>query len=210
MKKTHRIQANQMELLSTEQANSLLSKLGLTIGQWNEVTAESSSSRTSGSSYEMHKAPSGAHSLYTFARHVAGWLPSGDWKLIQVDNSTSLNVITAAPIARLLYADDQLHSPDDVNRASIKFAFGSDRRKNAATEILVSELIYYFLLLECHVQVVSSACQDGQFLSIQDGFVYFKFGRGDLARQTSELLRSFEASPEQWPSWLVEIAEEME
>lgn len=199
-----------MKLLRTEQANTLLSKLGLKVGAWNAVTSAAQASKSSDGRYEMYRAPSAAQSLHAFAEHVAGWLSEGEWKIIQVDNSTSLNLVTAAPIARLLFTDSQLHNPNDINQACIKFAFGADRKENAATELLISNLIFFFLLFQCHVEIVSSTCLEGQFLSIQDGYVYFIYGHAKLERKTIELLRTFEAAPEQSPAWVVKILDEFE
>ena len=42
------------------------------------------------SHYVKYQAPKGAQELYNFAQHVASWLPNGNWKVFQIDNSTSL------------------------------------------------------------------------------------------------------------------------
>lgn len=209
-KKSTEYRNDSVKLLSIEQADTLLSNLGLKVGAWNAITSATQASETSGGQYKMFRAPSTAHSLHAFAEHVAGWLSEGEWKIIQVDNSTSLSVVTAAPIASLLFTDSQLHSPNDINQACIKFSFGADRKENAATELLISNLIFFFLLFQCHVEIVSSTCLEGQFLSIQDGYVYFTYGHAKLERRTVELLRKFEAAPEQSPDWVIKILNEFE
>jgi hypothetical protein len=197
-----------MQHITHEKSNALLSGLGLRIGSWNQVEDLSGRKSTDQNSYVVFKAPTSARSLYVFSEHVAGWLPSGDWKLVQVDNSTSLDFVQSTQISCLLGGDSQPDSQNGINQASLEFSFGRNMIENVSTELLICNLIFMFLLFQCHVQIVSSSCTGGQFISIQDGFVYFMFGSESLKDRSAKLMSCFEKAPLASPKWINEIVDQ--
>jgi hypothetical protein len=191
--------------MSTDKANKLLSSLGLTIGNWNQITSLVEPSGSVPQNYAKYQAPNEARKLYVFAEHIAGWIPRGDWKIIQIDNSTSLDIIHAAPILRMLFSLEDMPNPKSINQASLLFEFGSDKGRNISTELLISNFIHLLLLFECHAQITSSAAGRGQFLSIQDGFVYFMAGTDKIQINAADLLKGFENNPARSPQWIGDI-----
>jgi hypothetical protein len=193
-----------MEYISINETNKLLGLVDLKIGVWSQITPLDEPSDKSRQNYTRYYAPRGARELYVFAEHLAGWIPSGGWKILKIDQSTSLDAVHAAPILRMLFCQEKLSNPEAINQASLIFRFGPDRSRNMATELLISNLIHFLLLFECHAQLTSSGSGRGQFLSIQDGFVYFKVGKDMIHFEASDLLKDFESSPTRSPPWIAE------
>lgn len=152
-----------MRILSKAQANIYLNKIGITIGSWNQLCSNSGHHHKT-SNWINYRAPSDARKLYYFARNINKWLPYGAWKIIQIDNSTSLLEDEELLIQRLISG----------NFDKMKSLHGNTFISESDTEDdLFSSLIFLLLLFEQHGQIISSSCMNGKHLSIQDGYVYF-------------------------------------
>lgn len=197
-----------MKRLSIGEANVLLRTLDLKIGDWSQITTASEiADKKNRLDYVMYEAPKDSKAMSAFSEYAASWLPAGSWKLVQIDNSTSFNTVEAALISRLLFCLEDLPSQNALDKASILFEFGTSASINALTELLISNLIHLFLLFRCHAEITSSGCDPEQFLSIQDGFVYFLPGKNINNKSTENLLQDFERNPDQSPQWIVDIIE---
>ena len=193
-----------MKYITTQEANSYLSDIGMEIGTWNQI-ADHSRSKKNDNNWIKYKAPKAALELFCFSRHVAGWLPKGDWKIFQVDNSTSLSqnelsIFFGLPL-------NQEGSKYFFEKNSFLFKFGEDKSINSSTELIISNIIYLFLLFECHGQVVSSNSSVGQRISIQDGFVYF-FSKDKSMSGADILLKNYELNRLLSPNWVIDIIAE--
>lgn len=162
-----------MRFLNKDEANIYLKKIGVNIGAWNQLCD------SLGRNYEMSNwincpAPSDARKLYYFAQNINKWLPYGVWKIIQIDNSSSLPEDEELLIKRLIFGNiDEIKSLHGNT-----FISESDKEKE---DDLFSSLIFLLLLFEQHGQIISSSCKNGKHLSIQDGYVYFmSFNENDL------------------------------
>lgn len=81
-----------MRYLTMHEANVYLAQVGMEIGDWNQLT-ENADIKDGESSWINYEAPKGALELLNFSQYVAGWLSNGDWKIFQVDNSSSLDAV---------------------------------------------------------------------------------------------------------------------
>ena len=190
-----------MKCLTTANANEYLNCIGMQLGHWNQLTA-TAGSRNGGSSWVNYKAPCNSCELLTFSEHVAGWLPKGEWKIFQIDNSGSLDAIQVALFGRLLFGSEEI--PSLIENRTFLFEFGKDENANQKTELLMANLIYLFLLFESHGYVVSSGGDTGQYLAIQDGFVYF-YSNEKAIPSAKLLLENFERQPLMSPQWILDI-----
>lgn len=172
------------------------------VGNWNQLT-DFANLQTQSASIK-YQAPQKSIELFCFSRHVAGWLPRGDWKIFQIDNSTSLDLDQRSMFNRLLFGSG---TPTPSDPKTLLFRFASDRTTNRNTELLIANLVYLFLLFECHAYIVSSNSHAGQRLGIQDGFVYFS-ARNEYLSGAKILLRIFERDPLMSPDWVREIIAE--
>lgn len=84
---------------------------------------------------------------------------------------------------------------------TLLFESSGKRSLDLATELLISNLIYVFLLFECHGYVVSSSGVKGQRLGIQDGFIYF-IHHEDNGFSAKQILGKFESNPLMSPGWV--------
>jgi hypothetical protein len=90
-----------MRALAIAQADTYLRGVGMKIGDWNQLV-DIDVGRHKGRKWIHQRLPEDARRVYTFAQHVAGWLPPGDWKLLQIDNSNSLDPVQLALVSSLL------------------------------------------------------------------------------------------------------------
>jgi len=197
-----------MKRLTTAEADAYLNRIGMQVGGWNRVATTGAE----GDKREWlnQRAPENARELHNFSHHLAGWLPQGEWKIFQIDNSTVLDAAQSTLFGRLLFGSERALDLGRMENSSFLFEFGSDPAANNATELLIANLIHVFLLFECHGYVVSSRSQAGQLLGILDGFGYFYSKDADVAGART-LLENFERNPLQPPQWILDlIAEEQE
>jgi hypothetical protein len=193
-----------MKCLTTQEANAYLSRIGMEIGNWNQIT-EIGSSKQSTLNWTNYRAPERALELFNFSQYVAGWLPRGEWKIFQIDNSTYLDTVQAALVGRLLFGSEEARSL--VDNRTFLFELGNNEDTDNNTELLITNLIYAFLLFQCHGYVVSSNRSAGQYLAIQDGFVYFYSKSKDISGADT-LLKDFENNPLRSPPWIRDIVAE--
>ena len=147
-------------------------------------------------------APENALELFNFASHIATWLPKGDWKLFQMDNSSHLNAYQAYLFGKLLFGREEVINFDKIG--SVFFKFGINKELDECTEMLISNLICFFLLFKSHGQMVSSNCNARKILSIQDGFIYFISDDIGLL-EANTILEKYESNPLRSPEWVGEI-----
>jgi hypothetical protein len=189
-----------MRPLTAEEANGYLHSVGMQIGDWNQIT--DSGSQKQAISWVTYEAPKLARELLNFSRHVAGWLPSGAWKLVQLDNSTMFDPTEAAFVGRLMFGPDS--HPEFSTHRSYLFDFAAGAQVRSDTELLLANLIFLFLLFESHSYIVSSGSSLGQILAVQDGSVHL--GARDKSGSGAELLlRRFERDPLGPPKWVTDV-----
>jgi hypothetical protein len=184
--------------LTNSQANKHLEKIGMKIGEWNQITTPDVKELN----YLNYKAPSSAKELENFASHVAGWLASGTWKMFQIDNSSYLDATQAYTFSRLLFGTDE--PINFVENGTFLFEFNKEKYLDRYTEVLISNLIHLFLLYECHGQIVTLDSLSRQILSIQDGFIYF-ISDADGLLKAKTLMENFESNPLSAPHWVVDF-----
>ena len=175
------------KLLSRAGADQLLKPLGMKIGSWNQLTSLYPDT-------VMHLAyspPSSAFELYIVAYRLSDWIISGEWTLLQVDNST-------APM------DDEIRVFEKVVLAGdyewqigidTSFLFqGESNTRRQAVQTTLTLLIQFSLLFGWHACITSEASLHGRRLALQDGVVYF-FGDANVIETAQCLVKSLTANP---------------
>lgn len=193
-----------IQCLSIQEANQYLFSIGMGIGEWNQIVTTNDGKKSNWINYH---APENSHELENFAFHVAGWLPEGKWKMLQIDNSSYFDVAQLCMLNRVFFGSEE--PKNYIENRSFLIEFGKNNDSNCNAELLLANLIYLFLQYECHGQIVSSSCNSEQILSIQDGFVYFIGDESGLSSAKS-LLKVFENSPLSSPDWVNKITVETE
>jgi hypothetical protein len=192
-----------MRSINVQEANKLLGEVGLRIGSWDQVEAIKSKDLPSIEYWEKHHAPENAQELCSFAQYIAGWLSPGRWKIFQIDNSTALDFAQAEALTRLLKNAGRDY--DLLTDRTFLFEFCENEERNQKQELLIADLIFMMLLWEAHAQFVSSTNAAADYLSIQDGFVYFCSGDEERVQKTP--LEAFEKNKRGAPSWVLRILE---
>ncbi|WP_175823504.1 hypothetical protein [Burkholderia sp. BCC0419] len=188
-----------MRLLTTAEADEYLQTIGMHIGSWNQIADLPSESTVR--TYLPYSAPTRSKELYVFAHHAAGWLPAGNWKIFQIDNSSAFRTDELWFIDTLLGPDKGLRCENNAGYRSLLFDGSANANLDVSTELTIARLIYLFLLFEQHAYVVSSASLNRQRLGVQDGVVYFE---SDVFYRpiADKLMRVFESNPLRLPSWM--------
>lgn len=181
-----------MKTLDKMEANLLLDEIGLKIGSWNQIQTKDQSHIGDWINVQAPRAY-----LLECAQHCAGWLPKGGWKIFQIDNSTGwIDPVQASLFFGLLYGENYEYNLTD---RTFLFNFSASGVQNEKTELLISNLIYVFLLFYSHGYVVSSGSASAQYLGIQDGYIYFCGGDTLLAEElVKQLTKNVVVEPPQW------------
>lgn len=190
-----------MKCLKTHEANTYLHSVDMEIGAWNQITDTTDELRQK-KRWVNKQAPQNAKELMVFSQHIAGWLPKGDWKLLQIDNSTSLDVVDTLFFGRLLFGSDEI--PSLVENRTFLFEFGQGKVVDGIAELLLSNLIFALLFIEGHAHIVSSNSDAGQSIALQDGYVYLS-SREEGISGASILLEQIEREPLKLAAWALEI-----
>jgi hypothetical protein len=189
-----------MKVITVQEAETYLSAVGMRVDNWNRII-DATNAESEKCFWINCCAPRDSLRLHTFSQHVAGWLPKGDWKILQIDNSTSFDPVQASMVGSLLFGKQEIGDLNLAENRSFLFKFCEDESANESTELLIANLIYVLLLFEGHGYVVSSGTDSGQLVGIQDGFVYFYSKRPDISGAKS-LLKNFEENPLRSPQWI--------
>lgn len=174
-----------MKSLSPEKANRYLSTLGMKIGGWNEL-AYIEEQEQSNRKWFNYRAPRDALALYSFSALMTDWLPRGDWKILQFDNSNDFPRVTELLLSRVLGTKQPI---DLTQTRTFIFEYTNDENR-IQNEVVITGLIYFLLVFEGHAYMVSSA-DSGYRLGIQDGFIYFQ-GKEEALARGREILKRFE------------------
>lgn len=190
-----------MKILSRLEADLYLGEIGLRVGDWNQISAIDVDSSKS-IKWIKHQAPQNAKELFNFSNHIAAWVPTGKWKVFQIDNSGTLDVIQTLLIDRLLFGSESKFTITGHN--TFLFEFGDDQVENERNEILIANIIAFFLLFESHGYLVSSDVSSHRRIGVQDGFVYLFCDEFDIA-SAEFLLKKIGSDRLIPPDWIVEI-----
>jgi hypothetical protein len=184
--------------LSIIDASVYLNNMGMVIGDWGQIRflIDKNIKKIN------YAAPDNAQELFNFSSHISAWLPRSDWKLFQMDNSSHMNAYEAYLFGKLAFGNDEIINFGKT--CPIFFEFGLGKESDECTEMLISNLIYLFLLFKSHGQIISSFCNSRRILSIQDGFVYFISDDSGLLEANS-ILEKYEGNPLLSPDWIGEI-----
>jgi hypothetical protein len=187
-----------MRHIGDAEANGILSHIGMKIGSWGQV-CDASDGLYGKSDWLNHRAPLMARELYVFAQHIARWIPPGDWKIFRIDDSTTLSPDQAFVVWRMLFG--QIDYSEWSDHRTFLFEFGNPA-EDAHEDLLLNNVMYFFLLFEGHCEIVSSSCADGKSLSLQDGYAYFASRNNVDLVNARALLQTFEEAPLRKPCLL--------
>jgi hypothetical protein len=131
---------------------------------------------------------------------VAGWLPRGDWKIVQIDNSNAFSRDEFSLFLGLLFGAE---FGRDLNNRTFLFQYPNSEGASYDTDLMIANAIFALLLLEGHGYVVSSGSARGERLAVQDGAIQF-LSRDESMSGAEMLLRRFEREPARHPQWVVD------
>lgn len=192
-----------MKILSMADANLYLAKIEMVIGRWNEI-AEFHETTNTKKSWINIAAPDNCHELLTFSQYLFTWIPKGAWILLQIDNSTTLDFVQSAFVQQLLSGSQ--HNIDFDLHRSFLFEYEDCGDTNNNISLLITNIIYLFLLFNAHVTFASENSLNGERLSLQDGFAYL-ISRNDNNQAAQKLLSQFKLDPQGSPDWIIKISE---
>lgn len=192
--------SSKMRIISSHQAEALLSTVRMRLGSWNNLESMAPRLRNR-SAWEKLHAPSS--NLLSFSHHVAAWLPRGKWKLVQFDDSNGwMDPVQVSLIGSILNGSKESFD-FNVNQDKT-FLFEFEEGPAVSQELQIGNLVYFMLLFELHMYVASAASSAGEMLAVQDGFVYFCSDEKGIARSRS-IMKTFARNPSAYPNWIAEF-----
>lgn len=194
-----------MKPISHQEANEILSAIGLRIGSWNQIEPSVDSLSKAQRYWFRYQAPENSHELYNFSQHVAGWILGGKWKIVQIDNSNAMNVVDLNLIENFLLNHDALFNIEESNTFLLRDE--SSEKVSQNIDLKIANLIFLFLLLDGNAQFVSSEPIEDRYLSIQDGSVFFY--SDNEGQSASNLVSKFEKNKLAAPEWILKILEDV-
>lgn len=168
-----------MRAISAVKAKKMLSPLGLSIGDWNEVVDIRYSSENL-----MCQPPRLATEIYIFCRLLVQWLSCERWVIVQVDNSTS-------PLEDEVEVMKDVFAMEISNQLNSNASFIMD---GDGLRSRVAMFIFFVIIFEWHVYLVSANSENGKRLGLQDGVAYF-FGSKSQLEDASSAVEKFKSSP---------------
>jgi hypothetical protein len=159
-----------MKILTTLETAEFLTRLGLSLGAWRDLR----STGTKDPQWISHSPPVGADLLWSLSASVVSWLPVGDL-LIQIDNSTSPLQGEDVLFSRLV--SGSLTPWDVASDRSILLVREDKTSTDNTPDVVITAIIFFAILYQWHIHIVSSGCMRGQRVAIQDGVFYF-YGDG--------------------------------
>jgi hypothetical protein len=192
---------NSMKSICDEDVRSFLRPIGLEVGEWNQVKFIEFDSSAQNGDYVQYKAPANSSELYNFSQHIAGWFVGKEWVIFHIDNSNVTDFIQQELLGRIVGNFDQKFLFEPGN--SIIFEPSEDEFSGQRTSLLISNLIYLFLLFEGHAQFISSQSGKDGFISVQDGFLYSQFGQN--GGNFFPPIQDFEKNRLRAPSWVINL-----
>jgi hypothetical protein len=188
-----------MKFLTVKEANVYLAEAGFNIGYWNRIYDIKTEDN-----FWVNYRPDKSQ-LLEFSYHAAAWLPGGIWKVFQIDFSTGWISPLQESLLLGLFYNKHAFPVNEENTTTFLFEFGQDDFSDQNEELIVSNLIFNFLLFESHGYLVSSGSTNGQILSIQDGVVVFISRNQSDINYANDLIHNFEQNPLYYPSWVTSI-----
>lgn len=184
------------KVLESELVNSYLLSQGLRLGLGNGLEAISPQGGPVAGKFCTGKS---VYELVNFSNHVAGWLRSGSWKLLQIDDSSYFYPDQESLLSALLVGPTQ--QVDLTKHRTFLFEFGAGKRSDFQTEVVIAHLTNLMLIYEAHCYFLSSGGGEGEMIAVQDGVVYF-FGNDVRLAQARKLLEDFDADPNRSARWI--------
>lgn len=190
-----------MKVISAEEANLILRECGLKLGDWgNILPLDATELNNNWVSYQAPK-----NNLLNFSHYVLDWLNSEEWVIFQIDKSTGwINPVQSSLLGGLLFGSNDFLEFDVNNCHSILFDSQDDTKEQGLTKLMISNLIYFFLLFELHGYIATSCNNHRRYLSIQDGLVYFYSLDNDL-EEAKKILNGFESRSSASPDWVLRV-----
>lgn len=176
-----------MRTLLKSEANEILLTMGLEVSDWGGVSAFDNCP----SSIKTFKPSKKALELYVTSMHLSKWLAASEYLLIQADNSTfpSADEILVLKVILGPLVDEWL----SASNRSLLIEENSGSSLCADAE-MVALVIYFSIIFEWHICLVSGRKGVGARLGIQDGVVSF-YGDKILIEKANSIIRNSSVRP---------------
>lgn len=188
--------ASIIRILDFKEAGLLMASVKKYVDTWGRVA----NSDAPELAWVNFKSPQGARELLVFCQTIVSWLPKGQWRILQINNFNNFQAPAEFQLARTLLGPDVRLGGVVGKTVLIENA----EQPIDASDLLVADLIYLFLLHEGHADLVSSDSIHGEYIGIQDGFVYF-YSTAPRLLEAENAMRNFFANPYTPPDWVLDV-----
>ena len=188
-----------VRIISQIEANALLASMNTMLDKWGRVA----SGDIPGITWVNFKSPENARELLVFCQTIVSWLSEGEWIVFRINDFNGFQAPEEFQLARMLLGPGASLGMEVENNILI------EKNKNNSIEevkLIVSDIIYLFLLHEGYIDIVSSGAVDGEHVGVKDGFIYF-YSNDQRIREAESLMRKMMENPKITPDWVLEIVE---
>jgi hypothetical protein len=179
------------------EATTLLKSVDFEIGSWNDIRLIGD--QASKESTVSLRSPRDAADMLCLAQHATGWIPSGEWKLLQFDNSNAFTRVENVLLSQLLFGSPRVVDFNAIENRTIVFESSGEQTENI--DLQISNVVFALLLFESHAYLVSSGSSKHERLGIQDGVIHLSSSR----RTSGGALDAFKADPGRAPQWVIDL-----
>lgn len=172
-----------MKIIDKAEVNKLLHPLGLKIGEWNQIE----SLHVDGLHCYKYIPGKNAVNIYVLVRKLLEWINVDGWVLYQVDNSTSPLDDEISVLERIV-SNGEFQWDASMHHSFLFCGTESDNDVVDFTTLVL--LLYFSILFEWHIYMVSDGSATFQRLAIIDGVIYF-MGRKESVESGVLLIEKF-------------------
>lgn len=147
------------------------------------------------------KAPNDNRELLAFCYTLISCIPFSQRKLLIFNNENGFQDIEDYRFNRLIYGTSaKFRQP--VDKAIIFFE--ENKFDYSICDIVLADSISMILAQEGHAELVVDASDKGEYIGIQDGFIYFNI-RENKIQDTSSIINSWKLNRKIYPDWILNL-----
>lgn len=176
-----------MKIIDKAEANELINPLGLKIGEWNQIE----SLHVDGLHCYKYIPSKNAIDIYFLVGKLLNWINVNGWILYQIDNST-FPLDDEIKVLEKIVSNGELQW--DVSRHHSFLFCGAESDGDILCSTTLVFLLYFSILFEWHIYMVSEGAAIFQRLAIIDGVIYFMGGKESVESGMLLIEKFFEVS----------------
>ncbi len=186
-----------VRVLGREEASALLDEAGYSIGQWANIVYRNKIDRDR-KNWDCIRIPTKGNpaQLLLFAQKLIDWLPESTRYIVQFDHSSRFSADQLIAFSVAIPRHELVH----INKCAA-FCFKGELD---STRLALAYVSLFCLMFEGHGYIASLGAHAGNYLGLQDGFVYI------ISKKKTDVIKFkklLEAGEHMTPQWAVDYCQ---